>query len=126
MPVLRDARQPRLPDRRRASPRDRLPPCSTTARVIDLYGERVLLMHGDALCTDDVELPQRSAAHGAQPGCVKLDPRATPDRRARRRSCATAARAAASTSTATSSREIMDVNAGAVEAGVAHGTACAR
>lgn len=26
--------------------------------VIDLYGERVLLMHGDFLCTDDVEHQQ--------------------------------------------------------------------
>ena len=30
-------------------------------QIVDLYGERVLLMHGDSLCTDDVEYQQLRA-----------------------------------------------------------------
>jgi UDP-2,3-diacylglucosamine hydrolase len=80
--------------------------------VIELTGERVLLMHGDTLCTDDVEYqkfralvrdPQWQQAFLAKP-------------LAERRAFATQARGESRKHTASAKPEIMDVNQIAVEA----------
>ena len=80
--------------------------------VHDLYGTPTLLMHGDLLCTDDIEY-QRFRAY-----------RQDPKRRQRflarpyfvRRAIAAVMRFASRRSTAAKREEIMDVNAGAVVA----------
>jgi UDP-2,3-diacylglucosamine hydrolase len=80
--------------------------------VIDLYGEPTLLLHGDLLCTDDVDYqafrrqvrdPQWQTTFLAQP----LDAR---------RAFAEAARAASTKHQAGIAEAIMDVNPDAVEA----------
>jgi len=80
--------------------------------VIELTGERVLLMHGDTLCTDDVEYqkfralvrdPQWQQAFLAKP-------------LAERRAFAAQARGESRKHTASAKPEIMDVNQIAVEA----------
>jgi UDP-2,3-diacylglucosamine hydrolase len=86
--------------------------------VIELGGERVLIMHGDTLCTDDVEYLKFRA--------LVRDPRwqqqflAKP--LAERRAFATQARGESRKHTASMKAEIMDVNQHAVEAAMrAHG-----
>ena len=78
---------------------------------VELYGERVLLMHGDTLCTDDrdyqsfrrmVRDPQWQGAFLAQSLQQRL-------------AQARAARDASRARTSVLSEEIMDVNAGAVQ-----------
>ncbi len=86
--------------------------------VIELAGERVLLMHGDTLCTDDVEYlkfrtlvrdPNWQRAFLAKP-------------LAERRAFAAQARGESRRHTANAKPEIMDVNQTAVEAAMrAHG-----
>jgi UDP-2,3-diacylglucosamine hydrolase len=80
--------------------------------VVELAGERVLLMHGDTLCTDDVEYqkfralvrdPQWQQAFLAKP-------------LAERRAFAAQARGESRKHTASAKPEIMDVNQIAVEA----------
>ncbi len=78
--------------------------------VVDLFGERVLLMHGDTLCTDDVEYQAframvRNPAWQAEFLSKTLEERAALARTARDRSRAASAGKPA---------EIMDVNDGAV------------
>ncbi len=80
--------------------------------VIDLYGERVMLMHGDTLCTDDVEYQKfrsmvRDPAWIAQFVAKDITQRQTIVRSLRETSKA---------ATAEKKPEIMDVNQGAVEA----------
>ncbi|HUO83065.1 MAG TPA: UDP-2,3-diacylglucosamine diphosphatase [Gammaproteobacteria bacterium] len=79
---------------------------------VELYGEPVLLMHGDTLCTDDTDYqefrrmvrdPQWQAAFLAQGLAQRL-------------AQARAARDASRARTSRLSEEIMDVNAGAVQA----------
>ncbi|MCG5499960.1 UDP-2,3-diacylglucosamine diphosphatase [Ectothiorhodospira lacustris] len=81
-----------------------------TETVVELYGTAALIMHGDSLCTDDVDYmafrtlvrdPQWQAAFLARP----LD---------RRHAEAEAARARSRSSTRNKSAEITDVNARAV------------
>ena len=78
--------------------------------VVDLYGERVLLMHGDALCTDDASY-QRLRRIVRNP-VVQLDP-APPDARAAPPAGAPAARRQPRAHRMTAP-QIMDVNAAAV------------
>ncbi len=78
--------------------------------VVDVEGDRVLLMHGDTLCTDDVEYQafRRMVRDPAwQAGVLALP-------LAQRRAMAVEARTASKASMAGKSAEIMDVNAGAV------------
>ena len=86
--------------------------------VIDLYGRRVLLLHGDSLCLDDHEYMAFRA--------MVRDPAWQNDFLAKplteRRAMAQAARLVSQTNTAEKPADIMDVNAGAVEAAmVEHG-----
>ena len=78
--------------------------------VIDLAGERTLLMHGDTLCSDDVEYLKFRA--------MVRDPRWQEQFLARplteRRAFAAQARGESRRHTAVARPEIMDVNAGAV------------
>jgi UDP-2,3-diacylglucosamine hydrolase len=79
--------------------------------VIDLDGERTLLMHGDMLCTDDVEYQKfrmlvRDPAWQAQFLAKPL---------AERRAFAAQARGESRKQTAMKAAEIMDVNQAAVE-----------
>jgi len=80
--------------------------------VIDLYGERVLLMHGDTLCTDDVEY-QKFRTLVRDPHWIRqfLD-KPVPERLAMVREV----REVSKTATAAKKPEIMDVNPGAVQA----------
>ena len=90
----------------------------TDPTVVDLYGERVLLMHGDTLCTDDSEYqkfrtlvrnPDWQRAFLAKP-------------LAERRAFAAMARGESSRQTALKTAEITDVNLDAVQAALrAHG-----
>ncbi|MGH8616634.1 MAG: UDP-2,3-diacylglucosamine diphosphatase [Burkholderiales bacterium] len=80
--------------------------------VIDLYGTPTLLMHGDTLCTDDLQY-QRARARYRQPWVLALSlalPRAVRVAIGRR------LRAKSERAKQTLAPEIMDVNAGAVEA----------
>ena len=43
-------------------------------KVLELYGRRVLIMHGDTLCTDDAGY-QLFAPKSTNPGCKLLLPR---------------------------------------------------
>jgi UDP-2,3-diacylglucosamine hydrolase len=86
--------------------------------VATLAGERTLLMHGDTLCTDDVEYQKFRA--------MVRDPRWQQQFLARplveRRAFAAQARGESRKQTAEKSAEIMDVNSGAVVAAMrAHG-----
>jgi len=77
---------------------------------VDLYGKPVLLSHGDALCTDDVEYQNMRA--------ITRDPKWQAMMRAKpldeRLAIARHARAQSQQRNAALSEEIMDVNAGAV------------
>lgn len=79
--------------------------------VVDLYGAPTLLLHGDTLCTDDVEYQQvrRQVRH---PDWQAQFLEKTPQER---RAAATAARELSAAHQAVIDRDIMDVNAGAVE-----------
>jgi len=87
-------------------------------QVIDLDGERVLIMHGDTLCTDDVEYQKfRTLVRDARWQTQFL---ARP--LAERRAFAAQARGESRKHTAAVKPEIMDVNpAAVVEAMQAHG-----
>ena len=80
--------------------------------VVELGGERVLLMHGDTLCTDDVEYLKFRA--------LVRDPRWQQQFLARpleeRRAFAAQARGESRKHTSSAKAEIMDVNQAAVEA----------
>jgi len=78
--------------------------------VVDLYGERVLLMHGDALCTDDASY-QRLRRILRNPAVLwTLRHLGLPQRRALARRLRAGSRA----HVGTAAPAIMDVNAGAV------------
>jgi UDP-2,3-diacylglucosamine hydrolase len=80
--------------------------------VITLYGERVLLMHGDTLCTDDAEY-LRFRAMVRDPRWIQAFlAKPIPERLAMAREY----REMSKTATATKKPEIMDVNPAAVEA----------
>ncbi len=79
--------------------------------VVDLYGKRILLMHGDSLCTDDKE-HQHFRALVAQPSWRK-DFLAKPI--AERMALATDARAQSELNKSTLPMAIMDVNQDTVE-----------
>jgi UDP-2,3-diacylglucosamine hydrolase len=78
--------------------------------VVDLYGERVLLMHGDSLCTDDVQYQQMRA--------MVRDPRWQEDILSKspqeRLEVALQARDASAEHKGKADMDIMDVNAGEV------------
>jgi len=78
--------------------------------VVDLHGERVLLMHGDLLCTDDTSY-QRLRRIVRNP-VVQWVFRRLPLRQ--RRELADRMRAGSRMHTGSAAPEIMDVNAGAV------------
>jgi UDP-2,3-diacylglucosamine hydrolase len=80
--------------------------------LVDLYGERVLLMHGDALCTDDVAY-QRLRRIVRNPVVRWAFRHMT---LARRRSLAERMRAGSRMHVTDTPPEIMDVNADAVDA----------
>lgn len=80
--------------------------------VVDLYGERVLLMHGDALCTDDLGY-QRLRRIVRNPA-VRWILRRLPLER--RRALARRLRAGSRAHVGATAPEIMDVNATAVAA----------
>jgi UDP-2,3-diacylglucosamine hydrolase len=80
--------------------------------VIDLYGERVLLMHGDTLCTDDTDyLKFRAMVRNPQWVQQFLGKPV-----AERINMVREYREVSKTATAAKKPEIMDVNAGAVAA----------
>ncbi len=79
--------------------------------VIDLYGEPVLLMHGDTLCTDDVEY-QRFRAAVRDPGWIaRFLAKGLPERQ----TIVQGLRETSKTATAAKKPEIMNVNQSAVE-----------
>ncbi len=79
--------------------------------VIDLYGEQVLLSHGDAYCTDDVQYQQvRSMTRNPDWQAMMLQKSL-----AERQAIAAAARAESMQHGQTIDAEISDVNAGAIE-----------
>ena len=80
--------------------------------VIDLYGEPVLLMHGDTLCTDDVAY-LKFRVMVRNPDWVKMFLGKTITERV---AIVRDYREVSKAATATKKPEIMDVNAGAVEA----------
>ncbi|MBD3812320.1 UDP-2,3-diacylglucosamine diphosphatase [Thiobacillus sp.] len=77
---------------------------------IDLYGVPTLLMHGDALCTDDTAYQafRRRVRHPLTRAFLRCLPRALRQRMARQ------ARAGSEAAKAHKAAEIMDVNAGEV------------
>ena len=80
--------------------------------VIELNGERTLLMHGDTLCTDDVEYQKfRTLVRNPQWQRQFLGKSLT-----ERRAFAAQARGESRQHTSTAKPEIMDVNQTAVEA----------
>jgi UDP-2,3-diacylglucosamine hydrolase len=86
--------------------------------VIELGGERTLLMHGDTLCTDDTEYQKTRALVRTPDWQRRLLSRPLAERRA----FAAQARDESRKHTATATAEIMDVNQAAVEAAMrAHG-----
>ncbi|MDA8362429.1 MAG: UDP-2,3-diacylglucosamine diphosphatase [Gammaproteobacteria bacterium] len=88
--------------------------------IIDLYGQAVLLMHGDTLCTDDVEY-QTFRATVRNPAWIgRFVAKGLAERQAIVRSLRESSKAA----TAAKKPEIMDVNQGAVEAAMT--THCVR
>jgi UDP-2,3-diacylglucosamine hydrolase len=78
--------------------------------IIDLYGERLLLMHGDALCTDDVSY-QRLRRTVRNPVVRWIFRHMTLNQR---RALARQLRAGSREHVGTTAPEIMDVNAAAV------------
>jgi UDP-2,3-diacylglucosamine hydrolase len=80
--------------------------------VIDLYDEKVLVMHGDTLCTDDVDY-QRFRRMVRDPDWIA---QFIAKPLAERIAMAQDLRETSKTATAAKKPEIMDVNPGAVEA----------
>ena len=78
--------------------------------VVDLHGERTLLLHGDTLCTDDIEY-QAFRAQVRDPAWQAAFLARSPQERL---AVAQQARDASKAHTATAAMEIMDVNPGAV------------
>jgi UDP-2,3-diacylglucosamine hydrolase len=78
--------------------------------IVELHGERVLLMHGDVLCTDDTSY-QRLRRIVRNPVVQWVTRRMS---LARRRALARKMREGSRMHTGTAAPEIMDVNAGAV------------
>lgn len=86
--------------------------------VVDLYGERVLLMHGDTLCTDDTEYMAFRAVVRTETYQHEFLAKPVAERDALLRSY----REISKTATACKKPEIMDVTQQAVEAAMrAHG-----
>ena len=86
--------------------------------IIDLYGERVLLMHGDTLCTDDVDYLKFRAMVRNPQWIAGFLAKSIPERLAMVREV----REISKTAMAAKKPEIMDVNADAVAAAFrAHG-----
>ena len=79
--------------------------------VVDVYGQRVLLMHGDLLCTDDVEY-QAFRKLVRDPGWQQMFLSKTLDER---RAMAAQVRAETTASVAGKDEDIMDVNQRSVE-----------
>lgn len=79
--------------------------------LIDCYGTRVLLMHGDSLCTDDTEYQKLRATLRDPQFQSHLMTLSVPQRL----EMAQQLRAASATEMATKSEDIMDVNQRAVE-----------
>lgn len=79
--------------------------------LVDLYGTATLLMHGDTLCTDDVEY-QKFRAYARDPG---NQARFLAQPLAARRAEMEALRARSENAKQGKSSEIMDVNPGSVE-----------
>lgn len=78
--------------------------------VVNLYGEQALLMHGDSLCTDDIEYMQfRQLSRSAQWQQALLS-RTVEERR----QLATQMRAESKQANSNKAEDIMDVNAGEV------------
>ena len=84
--------------------------CWTLRTVVELYGERALLMHGDVLCTDDVSY-QRLRRIVRNPAVRGLFRVMTLNQR---RALAARLRAGSRAHVGTTAPEIMDVNAAAV------------
>lgn len=80
--------------------------------VLHLYGQRVLVMHGDALCTDDRSY-QKLRAMVRDPQWQRMFLALSTDQR---RALADEARAGSKAHIEQASMTIMDVNAGAVDA----------
>ena len=81
--------------------------------VLDIHGTQVLLTHGDAMCTDDIEYQKiRAMSRNPEWQAMMLQKSL-----AERQAFAAQARAASMAHGKTISDEISDVNAGAVEAG---------
>lgn len=86
--------------------------------VIDLHGERVLVMHGDTLCTDDVDYLKFRAMVRNPPWIAGFLAKSIPERLAMVREV----REVSKTAMAAKKPEIMDVNTDAVAAAFhAHG-----
>jgi len=79
--------------------------------VIDLYGERVLLMHGDTLCTDDTDYLKFRAMVRNPQWVQQFLGKSVAERIGMVREL----REVSKTATSTKKPEIMDVNAAAVE-----------
>jgi len=83
----------------------------TDPSVVDLYGTRTLLMHGDTLCTDDVEY-QKFRAHVHDPGIQRrFLAQSLPERRRQ----VLGMRAESEKNKQQKSAEIMDVTVATVE-----------
>lgn len=84
--------------------------------VVEIYGERVLLMHGDALCTDDLgyQRLRRIVRNPLVRGVLRLLPLA------QRRALAARLRAGSREHIGMTAPEIMDVNAAAVTQAFRH------
>lgn len=83
----------------------------TDPTIVDLYGTRTLLMHGDSLCTDDIEYQKfRAYTHNPQAQTQFLQ-QPLPARHQQMRSL----RAQSETSKGTKSADIMDVSIATVE-----------
>jgi UDP-2,3-diacylglucosamine hydrolase len=80
--------------------------------IIELGGERILLMHGDTLCTDDVDYQKFRALVRDRQWQAQFVAKSLAERRA----FAAQARGESSKQTAMKPAEIMDVNPAAVEA----------
>ena len=81
--------------------------------VLDIHGTQVLLTHGDAMCTDDLEYQKiRAMSRNPEWQAMMLQKSL-----AERQAFAAQARAASMAHGKTISDEISDVNSGAVEAG---------
>ncbi|MBT8140319.1 MAG: UDP-2,3-diacylglucosamine diphosphatase [Gammaproteobacteria bacterium] len=83
---------------------------------VELYGRRMLLMHGDSLCTDDAEY----MAFRAQIRNREAQQQLLSQTLEQRRALAVALRAQSKSANATKAEDIMDVNQGEVERVMCH------